>query len=214
MCGSVLNPWDNGGIHGISRRTPLCSESCACWAERTILLNLSKSSGLWDSCRGFTAQVVLTLPTQRDFGLIPGPYLQSQGVEHVTGQEPRVCRDHQPCWAGPGALALPLHGCSARDTHFPSLAALGTLKACEAPWSWGSQPLLRFNSPSQEYLRLSVWGQSPKVHQVFLMISFIAKKPPKNVLVISKEPSQTMEMFFVVWNLRNLEIFFFLTRNS
>lgn len=75
MCGSVLNPWDNGGIHGISRRTPLCSESCACWAERTILLNLSKSAGLWDSCRGFTAQVVLTLPTQTDFGLIPKPCL-------------------------------------------------------------------------------------------------------------------------------------------
>lgn len=45
---------------------------------------------------------------------------------------------------------------------------------------------------------LSVWGQSPKVHQVFLVISFIAKKPPKNLLVISKEPSQTMEMFFIV----------------
>lgn len=44
---------------------------------------------------------------------------------------------------------------------------------------------------------LSVWGQSPKVHQLFLMISFIAKKPPKNLLVISKEPCKPWKCFLL-----------------
>lgn len=47
-----------------------------------------KAADLYDSYRGLATQVVLTLPTQIDFGAIPGPCLY-RGISSIEGSGAR-----------------------------------------------------------------------------------------------------------------------------
>lgn len=80
---------------------------------------------------------------------------------------------------------MPLPGGSARGTCFSLLGSSGRSELCEAP-----QALKLRLSDAREinnswrnkaYVRLSVWGQSPKVYQAFLTLSFIEGKKKKDL---------------------------------